>query len=85
MLPLSVLARAKMKMAFGQLELLPCSRSFLVLVLEKNWRVWRVAAFGAMGEAAAKLMIIEMARNFMLAWFQRVWLEKRVDVGCCAC
>jgi len=29
--PVSVLARAKMKIAFGQLELLPCSSSVLVL------------------------------------------------------
>jgi hypothetical protein len=67
MLPVSVLARAKMKMALGHLELLPCSSSFLVL--EPNWRTSSVSASGAaraMGEAAARLENRVRARNFMV-------------------
>lgn len=67
MLPVSVLARAKMKIAFGQLPARPCSSSFLVLV--PNWRTSRVPASGAarvMGEAAARLASMERERNFML-------------------
>lgn len=67
MLPVSELARAKMKMALGQLPDLPFSRSLRVLV--PSWRVERVAASGeerVMGEAAARLASMERVRNFMV-------------------
>jgi hypothetical protein len=67
MLPVSVLARAKMKIALGQLEELPCSRSFLVF--EPSWRTLRVSTSGVvrvMGEAAARLANMERVRNFIL-------------------
>lgn len=66
-MPVSVLARAKMKMALGQLPDWPFSSSLRVLV--PSWRAKRVAASGAarvMGEAAARLASMERARNFMV-------------------
>jgi hypothetical protein len=39
-LPVSVDARAKMKIAFGQAPARPFSSSFLVLVPKPNWRAW---------------------------------------------
>lgn len=59
MLPVSELARAKMKMALGQLPALPFSSSLRVFV--PSWRAERV-----MGEAAARLASMERARNFMV-------------------
>ena len=59
MLPVSELARAKMKMALGQLPALPFSRSLRVFV--PSWRAERV-----MGEAAARLASMERVRNFMV-------------------
>jgi hypothetical protein len=67
MLPVSELARAKMKMTLGQLLDLPFSSSLRVLV--PSWRARRVAASGearVMGEAAARLASMERARNFMV-------------------
>lgn len=78
MLPVSVLARAKMKIAFGQLPARPCSSSVLVLE-EPNWRISSVSASGAarvMGEAAARLASMERVRNFILTDVGREdWLE----------
>lgn len=67
-LPPSVLARAKMKIAFGQAPLLPCSRSLRVF-LEPNWRASRVLGAGAlraMGEAVARAAKAERVRSFMV-------------------
>ncbi len=71
MLPDSVLARAKMKMAFGQAELVPSSRSLRVLEPEpeRNCRTSSVLVSGverAMGVATAKLASMEIVRSFMM-------------------
>lgn len=70
--PVSVLARAKIKIAFGQLALLPCSSS--VSVLERpSWRVSTSITTGtAMGEAATKPVRSETRKNFILVrWLKQ--------------
>jgi hypothetical protein len=59
MLPVSELARAKMRITLGQLPDLPFSSSLRVLV--PNWRAERV-----MGEATARLASMARVRNFMV-------------------
>ncbi len=71
MLPISVEARAKMKITLGQLEELPDSSSLRVL---ESWRVSISATFSmgaAAGRAATKPAAARSWRNFMLAvgWF----------------
>ena len=68
-MPVSELARAKMKMALGQLPDLPFSSSLRVLV--PSWRAERV-----MGEAAARLASMESARNFMV-----IGIQMMISVG----